>query len=60
MRINVGIADINIAHAPNILVTYALGSCVGVCLYDKVNKIAGLAHILMPSSKNSNHERFHC
>ena len=48
----VGIADLNIAHAPNTLVTYALGSCVGVCLYDKVNKIAGLAHILIPSSTN--------
>lgn len=54
MRINVGIADINIAHAPDTLVTYALGSCVGICLYDKANKIAGLAHILMPSSKNCN------
>ena len=51
----VGIADFNIAHAPNKLVTYALGSCVGVCLYDRVNQIAGLAHILIPSSTNATH-----
>ena len=30
--------------------TYALGSCVGICLYDKVIKVAGLAHIMLPSS----------
>lgn len=54
--IKVGIADLNIAHAPNTLVTYALGSCVGVCLYDKANKIAGLAHILIPSSTDGTHQ----
>ena len=56
MVINVGISDQNIAHSPNVLVTYALGSCVGICLYDKVNKIAGLAHILMPSSQHGKTE----
>lgn len=49
--IDVGLADQKIAHSPNILATYALGSCVGICLYDGVNKIAGLAHIMLPSHK---------
>ncbi|MEG0178208.1 MAG: chemotaxis protein CheD [Oscillospiraceae bacterium] len=48
--ITVGIADINIAKNEDILVTYALGSCVGICLYDSQIKLAGLAHIMLPSS----------
>jgi chemotaxis protein CheD len=31
-------------------VTYALGSCVGVALYDRISKIGGLAHIMLPDS----------
>lgn len=48
--ITVGISDLNIAKAPDILVTYALGSCVGICLYDAMAKVAGLSHIMLPSS----------
>lgn len=33
-----------------ILSTFALGSCVGVIVYDHVNGIAGLLHIMLPSS----------
>ena len=51
--ITVGISDLNIANAPDILATYALGSCVGICLYDTKNKIAGLAHIMLPWSTES-------
>ena len=46
--INVGISDLNIAKVPDILVTYALGSCVGICLHDQVNGIGGMAHIMLP------------
>lgn len=49
--IKVGIADLNIAKGADQLVTYALGSCVAICLYDKTRKIAGMAHILLPDSK---------
>lgn len=48
--ITVGISDLNVAKGDDILVTYALGSCIGICLYDSVNKIAGLSHIMLPSS----------
>ena len=48
--ITVGIADLNIAKAPDTLVTYALGSCVGVCIYDNTKKIAGMVHIMLPLS----------
>lgn len=48
--VTVGIADLNAVKAPDSLVTYALGSCVGICLYDSEKKIAGLAHIMLPLS----------
>jgi chemotaxis protein CheD len=46
----VGISDRNVSRAPGAIVTYALGSCVGVALYDEVAKIGGLAHIMLPDS----------
>lgn len=49
--IRVGIADVKVAMAPNKLRTSGLGSCVGVTLFDPVKKIAGLAHIMLPSSE---------
>lgn len=51
--INIGISDLNIAKPPNILATYALGSCIGICLLDKTRSIGGLAHIMLPSSKEA-------
>ena len=44
----VGISDFKIARAPDILITYALGSCVGTCLYDSRARLAGMSHILLP------------
>ncbi len=46
----VGISDYKFARNPNIFVTYALGSCVGICLYDKQIKVGGLSHIMLPES----------
>ncbi|MCL2633500.1 MAG: chemotaxis protein CheD [Oscillospiraceae bacterium] len=53
MNVSVGISDWKISKPPDILVTYALGSCVGICLYDKVRKIGGLSHIMLPDSTTS-------
>lgn len=47
--ITVGIADMKVAKSDDTLVTYALGSCVGICLFDPVLKIGGLGHIMLPS-----------
>jgi len=44
----VGISDLNIAQNGDVLVTYALGSCVGICLYDSISKVAGLSHVMLP------------
>ena len=61
-KIKVGMADLNVTKSPNILTTLGLGSCVGITLYDKVTGIGGLAHIMLPSSKeiknNQNKAKF--
>ena len=60
--IKVGMADLNICREPDCLTTIGLGSCVGVALYDSVTKITGLAHVMLPNSKeiknNSNIAKF--
>ena len=48
--IKVGIADYKTGRNPNSLISYGSGSCVGIALYDSVNKIGGLAHIMLPDS----------
>lgn len=50
-RFTVGISDWTICRSPDSLITYALGSCVGICLYDKAAGLAGLSHIMLPDSK---------
>ncbi|KGP74011.1 chemotaxis protein CheD [Pontibacillus yanchengensis] len=48
--IKVGIADLNIVQAPNTIRTSGLGSCVGIVLFDSTTKLAGMAHIMLPTS----------
>ena len=45
--ITVGVGDLKITQAPNVLKTL-LGSCIGIVLHDPVNKIGGLLHIMLP------------
>ena len=52
-NIKIGISDLNVARSPDVLMTYALGSCVGICLYDRAKKIGGLSHIMLPDSSAS-------
>jgi len=46
----IGISELAVVKGDNSIITYALGSCVGIALYDDARKIAGLAHCLLPSS----------
>ncbi len=57
--ITVGIAGLEVAEPPDILRTI-LGSCIGICLYDKKNKIGGLSHIMLPkiNDKNSDKKKY--
>ena len=44
----VGIADMKMAQYEGMLVTYALGSCIGICLYDPGLRLAALVHVMLP------------
>ena len=56
--VNVGVAQLKIASSPQVLRTI-LGSCVGICIYDRQKKMGGLAHILLPESTgNDNPEKY--
>lgn len=47
----VGMGDMLTSNDPSAqLVTYSLGSCVGVTIYDPVGKAGGLLHAMLPDS----------
>ena len=47
----VGIAGLHVATAAgDEIVTYALGSCLGITMYDPVSKVGGLVHVMLPDS----------
>ena len=47
-KIAIGIADMKMAQNSGMLITYALGSCIGICLYDQKIKLGALIHIMLP------------
>lgn len=60
--VKVGMADLNICKAPNVITTLGLGSCIGLVLYDPVTKVGGMVHYMLPDStkvrNNSNVAKF--
>ncbi len=42
------------AKNEGMLITYALGSCVGICLYDPAIKLAALIHVMLPLNIETN------
>lgn len=46
--IKVGMTEFKVAKNPEALTTLSLGSCVGIVLYDPINRIGGLAHPMLP------------
>ncbi|HHX51064.1 MAG TPA: chemotaxis protein CheD [Clostridia bacterium] len=50
-EIKVGIADWKVAREPVRIITLGLGSCVGIALWDPYEKMGGLAHIMLPDSR---------
>ena len=47
-KLVVGIADMKMARQNGMLITYALGACIGICLYDPKIQLAALVHIMLP------------
>lgn len=50
-QLKVGIADYRVTSDPDTLITIALGSCVGIAIFDRTRKTGGLSHIMLPDSK---------
>ena len=51
-RTMVQVSDAKVSDdAEDVLTTYSLGSCIGVCLYDTVTHIGGMLHYQLPDSK---------
>ena len=49
----VGMADYKVGSAPATIISYGLGSCIGISIYDPQTKIGGLLHIMLPDSTQS-------
>ena len=47
-KITVGIADMKLAQGSGILITYALGSCIGLCFHDPRLRLGALLHVMLP------------
>ena len=53
-QIPVGLGEIKYSSRPGeALVAYGLGSCVGVAIWDRNTRIAGLAHIILPTAASA-------
>ena len=51
MRKVIGVADLAISNAQDdFLITYSLGSCIAVVIYDPVVKVGGMLHYMLPES----------
>ena len=53
-KITIGIADMKLARGQGMLITYALGSCIGICLQDPLLKLGAMVHIMLPVNMETN------
>jgi chemotaxis protein CheD len=52
VKIIVGVADMRFSDNPeDTIITYSLGSCIGLTLFDSEKRIGGLVHCMLPLSK---------
>lgn len=52
MQLTVGISEMRVSSNPSdVLITYSLGSCIGVAFYDADVKIGALIHCMLPLSR---------
>ena len=51
-KVTVGIADMKVSsRGEDTLITYALGSCLGIAVHDPVARVGGLLHVMLPLSE---------
>lgn len=52
VQLTVDVSDAKVSNNPtDMLVTYALGSCISVCMYDEASQTGGMLHYQLPDSK---------
>jgi chemotaxis protein CheD len=52
-RIVVDVSDAKVSTDPgDVLATYSLGSCIGLCLYEPKVRVGGMLHFQLPDSKH--------
>ena len=51
MNVVIGVADCHVtSDTSEVLLTYALGSCIGVSIYDPIARVGGLLHFMLPAA----------
>jgi chemotaxis protein CheD len=51
MKQIVGVADMKVSNNPGeSIITYSLGSCIGLVIYDPVVKVGGMLYYMLPDS----------
>lgn len=51
MRVIVGVSDMKVSRNPKeTIITYSLGSCIGVVIFDPLVKAGGILHFMLPES----------
>ena len=54
VKLVVGISDAKVSASPeDEILTYSLGSCIGVTVYDRKVKVGGMLHFQLPNSKDN-------
>lgn len=51
MKYVVGVSDMKLSNVPgDVIVTHALGSCMGIAIYDSFAHVGGILHYMLPMS----------
>ena len=52
MQVTVGISEMRVSNDPSdVLITYSLGSCIGIAFYDEAVRVGALIHFMLPLSR---------
>jgi chemotaxis protein CheD len=52
VNIVIGVSDLKVSNdLESTLITYSLGSCIGITIYDPVAHVGGMLHFMLPDSR---------
>jgi len=52
LKVVVGVADMKVSNKTgDEIITYSLGSCIGIAVFDPLVKVAGILHYMLPESE---------